>query len=86
MRPDKELRAVVDAALGTCGGSFAIVVLAQSTEESKVLWDMLKGRRGNKSVTIRIAKPEDFIPIMDRARAASPAPAAEPEELDYDGY
>ncbi len=85
MRSDKDLKAIVDASLFVSGGATAITILAQSPEESQALWALVKGRRGNKAVTIRVAKPEEFIPIMDRARAASPAPAPT-EELDYDGY
>lgn len=90
MRTDKALRELVDTSLKVCGGAMPLIIVAEDKAESDAIWALLKGRRGGKSITVRLAKhPDEFVPLMDLVRRKSErmaAKPAEPEELDYDGY
>lgn len=90
MRTEKVLKELVDDALRITGGSMPLTLIAEDEAESAALWGLIKGRRGGKSITIRLARhPDEFRPVMDLVRRKSerqPQPAPALAELDYDGY
>lgn len=62
-RTERELRKMIDGAIEETGGVMPLDLLVTPEEEAKVR-EMLKGRRGVKSLTLKVAaSPAEFLPM-----------------------
>lgn len=68
MRPDRELTELIAAAVETSGGSAPLDINAYSPEEAARLRELMKGKRGLKTVGVRLADPSEAVPSMEGAR------------------
>lgn len=64
MRDPKLLKKLVDDAIPLTGGRMPLEVLAVDEDEAEALRGLLRGRHGAKSITVRIAKPDELIPNL----------------------
>lgn len=65
-RTERELKALIDSAVTVSGGQMPMDILVTPEEEPR-LRDLLKGRRGVKSLTLKVAEsPEEFLPMMGK--------------------
>lgn len=62
-RTERQLRKIIDEAIVTTGGVMPLDLLVTPEEEPKMR-DLLKGRRGVKSLTLKVASsPDEFKPF-----------------------
>lgn len=62
-RTERQLKAIIDGAIETTGGVMPLDLLVTPEEEPKMR-ELLKGRRGVKSLTLKVAaSPVEFLPM-----------------------
>lgn len=60
----RNLKKLLDDALKVTGGQMPMDLLAVDEAEATALRDLLRGRHGAKSITIRVAEPGEMQPNL----------------------
>lgn len=69
-RDARQIRAAIDGAVDVTGGGQMPLVLLVAPDEEPRFREALKGRRGVKSLTLRVAKdPSEFLPMAGKVPA-----------------
>ena len=68
MRSDADLDYLIAGAIKTSGGAMPLEIAAYSQAEAERLEARLRGKRGARTLSVRLLDPSEATSIMDRIR------------------